>query len=102
MAKKLNLPMRGVIENMSWMTGPDGSRQHIFGEGGGARLAEQLGVPLLGQVPLDPELRAGGDDGRPIVATDPDSEAARVFADMAAAVVAKGRSRVFRPELTVT
>jgi ATP-binding protein involved in chromosome partitioning len=101
MAKKLNMPMRGVIENMSWMTGPDGTRQHIFGEGGGVRLAEQLGVPLLGQVPLDPALRAGGDDGRPIVATEPDSETAQVFAGMAAAVLAKGRSRVFRSELTV-
>jgi ATP-binding protein involved in chromosome partitioning len=102
MAKKLQLPMRGVIENMSWLTGPDGSRQHIFGEGGGARLADQLGVPLLGQVPLDPDLREGGDVGRPIVDSDPECEAARVFADIAAAVVAQGRSRIFRPELTVT
>jgi ATP-binding protein involved in chromosome partitioning len=51
MAKKLNLPMRGVIENMSWLSGPDGSRQHLFGEGGGAQLAEELGVPLLGRRP---------------------------------------------------
>ncbi len=101
MAKKLNIPMRGVIENMSWLSGPDGARQFLFGEGGGAQLAEELGVPLLGQVPLDPALRAGGDDGLPITATDPDSEVARAFSEIAAALVGRGRARVFRPELTV-
>jgi ATP-binding protein involved in chromosome partitioning len=101
MAKKLNIPMRGVIENMSWLVGPDGAKQFLFGEGGGAELAEDLGVPLLGQVPLDPDLRAGGDEGRPITATDPDSEVARVFAGIAAALVGRGRARIFRPELTV-
>jgi len=101
MAKKLNLPLRGVIENMSWLTTPDGGRQYLFGDGGGAQLAEELGVPLLGQVPLDPVLRVGGDEGRPISATHPDSEASRAFSDIAAALVTRGRARVFRPELTV-
>jgi ATP-binding protein involved in chromosome partitioning len=101
MAKKLNLPMRGVVENMSWWTAPDGSRQHPFGEGGGAQLAEELGVPLLGRIPLDTALREGGDEGQPIAASAPESEAGRAFADMAAAIVKKGRARVFRPELTV-
>jgi ATP-binding protein involved in chromosome partitioning len=101
MAKKLNLPMRGVIENMSWWTGPDGTRQLLFGEGGGEQLAADLGVPLLGRIPLDPALRQGGDEGRPIVATDPDGEVGRAFRDLAAAIVGRGRARVFRPELTV-
>ncbi len=101
MAKKLNLPLRGVIENMSWLTQPDGGRQYLFGEGGGQQLADELGVPLLGQVPFDPDLRAGGDQGQPLSATDPGSAAARAFADIAAAVVARGRGRVFRSELTV-
>jgi ATP-binding protein involved in chromosome partitioning len=101
MAKKLNMPVRGVIENMSWLTGPDGSRQHLFGAGGGTQLAEELGVPLMGQVPLDPELRVGGDDGVPIVVSAPESEAGQAFSAMAAALVARGRARVFRPELTV-
>jgi ATP-binding protein involved in chromosome partitioning len=101
MAKKLNLPMRGVIENMSWLTGPDGSRQYLFGEGGGAQLAGELGVPLLGQIPLDPALRVGGDEGRPISAIAPESEAALAFAALAQALVARGKARVFRPELTV-
>ncbi len=81
---------------------PDGGRQHLFGEGGGAqRSHKSSGVPLLGQVPLDPGLRVGGDEGRPISATDPDSEAARAFAGIAAALVALGRARVFRSEHTV-
>ena len=75
MAEKVNLEVKGVIENMSWFTGDDGKRYELFGAGGGAELAEQLDVPLLGQVPLVPALREGGDDGRPIVAVDPDGEA---------------------------
>jgi ATP-binding protein involved in chromosome partitioning len=101
MAKKLNLPMRGVIENMSWLTGPDGSRTHLFGEGGGAQLAEELGVPLLGQIPLDPAIRVGSDEGRPLALTAPDSEAGQAFAALATALVARGKARVFHPELTV-
>jgi ATP-binding protein involved in chromosome partitioning len=101
MAKKLNLPMRGVIENMSWMTGADGSRQYLFGEGGGAQLAEELNVPLLGQIPLDPDIRIGSDEGRPLVVTAPDSEAGQAFSALAKALVARGKARVFHPELTV-
>ena len=101
MAKKLNLPVRGVIENMSWWNMPDGSRQTLFGEGGGAQLSEELGVPLLAQIPFDPALRAGGDDGRPVVVADPDSEVSHAFAGLADAIVKKGRARVFRSELTV-
>lgn len=101
MAKKLNLPMRGVVENMSWWIGPDGSRQALFGEGGGAQLAEELGIPLLGQIPLDPALREGGDAGAPITAAHPESETSKAFTALAEAIVSRGRSRVFRPELTV-
>ncbi|HET7522555.1 MAG TPA: Mrp/NBP35 family ATP-binding protein, partial [Acidimicrobiales bacterium] len=81
MAKKLNLPMRGVIENMSWMVGPGGERQYIFGQGGGEELAAELKVPLLGQIPLDPVLREGGDAGSPVAATDPESESGKVFTE---------------------
>jgi ATP-binding protein involved in chromosome partitioning len=101
MAKKLNLPLRGVIENMSWLVGPDGSRLPIFGEGGGVALASGLGVPLLGQVPLDPALRAGGDEGRPLAATQPDSEVGQAFRAIAEQVAARGPARIFRPELTI-
>lgn len=83
MAHKVNLEVKGVIENMSWFTGDDGKRYELFGAGGGEDLAKRLEVPLLVQVPLVPELREGGDIGRPIVATDPDSEAASAFRSLA-------------------
>ena len=83
MAAKVNLPVRGVIENMSWFTGDDGVRYEIFGSGGGRKLADELDVPLLGQLPLVTALREGGDDGRPITAVDPTSELARAFDDIA-------------------
>jgi len=83
MAHKVNIKVRGVIENMSWFTGDDGTRYELFGQGGGAALAETLAVPLVGQVPLVPALREGGDTGEPIVVSDPDSEPARIFAAMA-------------------
>ena len=86
MAEKVNLPVRGVIENMSWFTGDDGKRYEIFGTGGGAELADDLGVPLLGQLPLLEELRQGGDTGRPITAVEPESESARAFHDIASKI----------------
>jgi ATP-binding protein involved in chromosome partitioning len=101
MARKMNLPLRGVIENMSWFSGPDGSRYEIFGNGGGAQLAEELGVPLLGQVPLVPAIREGGDSGRPIVVADPASEAAEAFKAIACRIVELGRARIFRDELRI-
>jgi ATP-binding protein involved in chromosome partitioning len=79
MAEKVELEVVGVIENMSWFTGDDGTRYDLFGRGGGADLAARLGVPLLGQVPLVPALREGGDVGAPIVVTHPDDEAAIAF-----------------------
>jgi ATP-binding protein involved in chromosome partitioning len=83
MAEKVNLPVRGVIENMSWFTGDDGKKYEIFGSGGGQELADDLGVPLLGKLPLVPALREGSDTGKPITAVDPESEAAKIFFEMA-------------------
>jgi ATP-binding protein involved in chromosome partitioning len=79
MAEKVNLEVTGVIENMSWFTGDDEKRYELFGAGGGRELADRLGVPLLGQIPLVPALREGGDDGAPIVVAHPDDEAAVEF-----------------------
>ena len=101
MARKVNLPLRGVVENMAWFTGDDGKRYEIFGSGGGTALAETLGVPLVGQVPLLPALREGGDVGVPITVSDPLGEASRAFAKVAAAMADMGPGRVFRPELKV-
>jgi ATP-binding protein involved in chromosome partitioning len=100
-ARKLKLAVRGVIENMSWFTGEDGTRYELFGAGGGARLAEELAVPLLGTIPLLPAIRQGGDDGRPVVACQPDSEGAMVFAQLADRLAAMGPARVYRRELSI-
>jgi len=84
MAQKTNMRLLGVIENMSG---------EIFGTGGGERLAAELGVPLLGTIPLDPRLREQGDCGEPIVAADPDSESARAIRAIADSVAATKRER---------
>ena len=83
MAEKVNLEVKGVIENMSWFTGDDGKRYEIFGAGGGAELAERLGVPLARPGAAGARMREGGDAGRPIVAVDPESEASAAFAAIA-------------------
>jgi ATP-binding protein involved in chromosome partitioning len=101
MAEKVHLDVKGVIENMSWFTGDDGKRYDIFGSGGGQELATELGVPLIGQIPLLSPLREGGDNGRPITAVDPDSEAAQSFRDIAAWIVANGPKRVYNPMLKI-
>jgi len=100
-ARRLKLSVRGVIENMSWFTGDDGTRYELFGAGGGATLASDLGVPLLGQVPLVNAVRLGGDEGAPVTAVDPDSETARAFRAIADKLAALGPARVYRKELTL-
>jgi ATP-binding protein involved in chromosome partitioning len=100
MAHKVNLEVKGVIENMSWFTGDDGKRYELFGEGGGAELAERLEVPLLAQVPLVPALRAGADSGHPLVAEQPDSEAGRIFAEIAERIAVElAPTRRYNPAL---
>ncbi|SHH27302.1 ATP-binding protein involved in chromosome partitioning [Jatrophihabitans endophyticus] len=92
----------GVVENMSWLEMPDGSRMELFGAGGGQAVADSLAtstgttVPLLGQVPLDQQVREGGDDGLPVVLSRPDSPAARALDGIADALAARSRSLVGR------
>ena len=87
----------GVIENMSWLTLPDGSTMELFGSGGGASVAESLtqaigsDVPLLGQVPLDPRLREAGDSGIPFVTAEPDAPAAVVLTEIAGKLSVRAR-----------
>jgi ATP-binding protein involved in chromosome partitioning len=101
MAERTNLRPLGVIENMSWFVCPHcGERELLFGEGGGARVAETLGVPLLAQVPLVPAVREGADHGTPIVVSDPDSPAAQALREAADAVRRAATSKVGKP-LTV-
>jgi ATP-binding protein involved in chromosome partitioning len=88
MFQRLNVPILGVVENMSYFVAPDtGARYPIFGEGGGQRVADEYGVPLLIQIPLDPAVRAGGDEGAPITVSKPESPQAGAFRALATAVV---------------
>jgi ATP-binding protein involved in chromosome partitioning len=100
-AKKLKLAVRGVVENLSWFTGDDGTRYELFGAGGGQALADDLEVPLLGQVPLVPALRVGGDTGVPVRVADPDGEAALAFDALATRIEELGPARIYRRELNV-
>jgi ATP-binding protein involved in chromosome partitioning len=88
MFQRLNVPMLGIVENMSYFIAPDtGHRYQIFGEGGGRKVADEYGVPLLVQLPLDPDTRKGGDEGAPITVRRPESAQAQAFRELAARVV---------------
>ena len=89
MFQKVNVPLLGVAENMSWFEDANGTRQALFGEGGGATTAAALGTGLLGQVPLFPAIRSGGDCGMPVVVNDPSSRPAEVFRSIATDLLAK-------------
>jgi ATP-binding protein involved in chromosome partitioning len=89
MFQKVNVPLLGVAENMSYFVDPAGQKHELFGSGGGIVTAEKLGTTLLGQVPLLPEIRAGGDTGRPIVVESPQSVAANVFREIGETLLAR-------------
>jgi ATP-binding protein involved in chromosome partitioning len=89
MFNQLNVPIVGMIENMSTHVCSNcGHEEHVFGHGGVAAEAAKLGVPLLAEVPLDLEIRLAADGGAPIVVSAPDSKQARAFHDIANALVA--------------
>lgn len=96
MFQKVNVPILGVAENMSFFVDPAGNRHSLFGVGGGIATAEKLGTTLLGQVPLIPEIREGGDTGAPIVVTSPSSIAGSVFREIADALMARLQSSTRR------
>jgi len=100
MFRQLNIPILGVIENMSYFVcGHCEERTEIFGHGGGTKMAEDMGIPMLGQIPIDTRVRAGGDEGRPIVSAAPDAPAAQAFLDIAgrvAAEISKQNMRVLK------
>src|SRR5512138_1009766 len=77
MFRQLNVPILGVVENMSYLELPDGTRMDVFGKGGGEELAKAAEVPFLGQIPMDPSVRVGGDTGTPVVVSNPASGPAR-------------------------
>lgn len=89
MFDKLEVPLLGIVENMSYLITPDGSVLKIFGEGGGVQLAALTGVDLLGALPLESEIRQGGDEGKPFVLFSPDSPASVAMVSIAQLVASK-------------
>jgi len=98
MAEQTRLRVVGVLENMSYFPCPHcGEKTYVFGRGGGQEAAATLGVPLLGEVPLMPELREGGDSGTPIVLSHPDSPAAQALREAARHLATEARTMVKKP-----
>jgi ATP-binding protein involved in chromosome partitioning len=89
MFRMMQVPILGVVENMSYWTGPDGSPVDLFGRGGGRALAEQAGVPFLGEIPIDPDVRIGGDGGKPVLIAQPDSPVSTALKEMAQKTAAR-------------
>jgi ATP-binding protein involved in chromosome partitioning len=89
MFRQLNVNLLGVVENMSYLELPDGTRMDIFGSGGGEKLASQADVPFIGAIPMDPSVRTGGDSGRPVVLTDPETPVALALRAVAQDIAAK-------------
>jgi ATP-binding protein involved in chromosome partitioning len=95
MFNKVEIPLLGVVENMSFYVCPKcGNQDEVFSHGGGKRLAEEIGCPFLGELPLDARIRFGGDTGVPIVASSPDSDYARRFRDIASKAALGAAARV--------
>ncbi len=101
MFRQLDVPIFGVVENMSYLELPDGSRMDIFGTGGGERLAREAGVPYIGAVPMDPSVREGGDNGKPVVISRPDSPVAKALTAIADDVLAKINAGDFQQESAI-
>lgn len=96
MFKKLDVPILGIVENMSYLEMEDGSLRRIFGEGGGEHLAQVAGAPLLSNIPLDENIRIGGDRGDPVVITNPDSPGAKAIESLAQSVAARMSMETFQ------
>jgi ATP-binding protein involved in chromosome partitioning len=93
----VNVSPLGLIENMSWYVCPDcGHEHHIFGHGGTERAAQRLGVPFLGAIPLQEDIRLESDSGAPIVISRPDTPGARAFKEVASQIAAKTSIQSFR------
>ncbi len=93
MFQKVNVPLLGVVENMSYFQDPSGAKHYLFGQGGGTSVAETLGTAMLGEVPLLQEIRQGGDRGEPVVASDPEGIAAKAFRSIAESVLHRLKSK---------
>ncbi|HSR47520.1 MAG TPA: Mrp/NBP35 family ATP-binding protein [Anaerolineales bacterium] len=96
MFRTMDVAILGVVENMSYLELPDGTRHDIFGSGGGERLAREAGVPFLGQIPMDARVRIAGDGGRPVVVAEPDSPVAQAMTALARSLAATLSVRSFQ------
>jgi ATP-binding protein involved in chromosome partitioning len=89
MFRQMNVPIFGVVENMSYLELPDGTRMDVFGAGGGEKLALESGVPFIGAIPMDPAVREGGDSGVPVTISNPDSPVSEALTAITLDVAAK-------------
>ncbi|HHX08955.1 MAG TPA: Mrp/NBP35 family ATP-binding protein [Chloroflexi bacterium] len=96
MFNKLEIPMFGVVENMSYLDMPDGTKMYIFGENGGQHLASQVGIPFLGRIPIDPAIGVGGDTGSPVVMQEPLSAAGFALVSITRNIAAEASKEAYR------
>jgi ATP-binding protein involved in chromosome partitioning len=89
MFQELKVPLFGVVENMSYLETSEGERMDIFGSGGGEKLAQMTGVPFIGSIPIDPQVRIGGDEGMPVVLSHPDSPVSKALEEIAEKIAAQ-------------
>ncbi len=106
MFDRVNVPILGLVENMSYFIAPDtGNRYDIFGNGGGEDLATEANVPFLGKIPIDPRIRIGGDTGKPLVVEHPDSEEAKIITQIArnlAAQISISNANLSAPKIEIS
>ncbi|MGA2668954.1 MAG: Mrp/NBP35 family ATP-binding protein [Ignavibacteria bacterium] len=106
MFEKVNVPVLGIIENMSYYVNPDGTKEYIFGQGGGERLSNELGIKFLGEISLNTNIRLGGDEGNPIVLRNPGSHEAAQFSETAENLITQlkmlGDSAGKKPDIEIS
>ncbi len=106
MFNRVNVPILGLVENMSYFVAPDtGKRYDIFGHGGGETFAKEANVPFLGKIPIDPRIREGGDTGKPLVMEYPDSEESKIIHEIAknlAAQVSISNANLTTPKIEIS
>lgn len=106
MFEKVNVPVLGIIENMSYYVNPDGTKEYIFGQGGGERLSNELGIKFLGEISLNTNIRLGGDEGNPTVLRNPGSHEAAQFSETAENLITQlkmlGDSAGKKPDIEIS
>lgn len=99
MFRELNVPVLGIVENMSYLITPDGSKMDIFGSGGGEQMAKEFDVPFLGSIPIDSFIRIGGDTGKPVVMDQPDLDVAKALVEISEKIAAQASIAAYESTL---